>query len=95
MKYSIWSGLICCFLLYWTSVPLDVITSAPRPGQPWTLESVRKYYKLGTEYALIQGVFSVLLDIYIFLLPIPIVLKLKLSSKDRLSVLGIFGTAIL
>lgn len=48
-----------------------------------------------TTYTLVQGVLSVVLDVYIFILPIPIVLTLQISLKRRLSILGVFGTAVL
>ena len=67
----------------------------PRIGQPWAGVAVTETCANLTTFVLIQGVLSVVLDLYIFVLPIPIVLTLPVSPQQRLSILCIFGTAIL
>lgn len=61
----------------------------------WNVETVDKYYGIIAIYSIIQGVLSLVLDLYIFLLPIPVILTLQMSQKKRLWVLGVFGTAVL
>jgi hypothetical protein len=43
----------------------------------------------------VQGVLAVVLDLYIFILPIPIILNLRLPKRKKLSVLFVFMTAAL
>ena len=95
MRYSIWFGLIWNFGLYWSGIPIATYYGTPRIGQPWDTVAGTEICANLTPFLLVQGVLSVVLDLYIFILPIPIVSKLPISLKQRLSVLGIFGTAIL
>lgn len=94
MRYSVWSGLAWCFGLYWSYVPISAVYCSPRIGQTWSIYTVTNCPKLLLP-ALIQSALSIPLDLYIFILPIPIVLRLQMSLKRRMSILGIFGTAFL
>ena len=95
MRYSIWFGLIWNLLLYWSGIPIVSYYCTPRIGKPWDPFAIARSCTNFTTYTVIQSVLSVALDLYVFILPIPIVVKLQMSPKRRLSVLGIFGTAIL
>ena len=95
MKYSIWFGLAFDFVLYWINIPFESWYCAPRAGDPWSLETVGRTCSDNIMFGLVQGVLAVVLDLYIFILPIPIVLSLQMSTRRRLSVLGVFATAIL
>ena len=95
MRYSIWLGLILDFLLYWSGVPITTYYCTPRIGKPWNAFVIdQNCLKFGI-YTVVQGAFSVILDLYIFILPIPVVLKIQMAPKRRVSILGIFGTACL
>ena len=95
MRYSIWLGLVFNFLLYWSAIPVATYYGTPRIGQPWDVVTMTETRANLTTFVLVQGVLSVVLDLYIFILPIPIVSKLPISMKERLSILGVFATAIL
>ena len=95
MRFCIWLGLILNFLLYWSSIPIATYYGTPRIGQPWDVVAITETCANLTIYLVIQGVLSVVLDLYILILPFPIVLKLGISLQQRLSILSVFGTAIL
>ena len=82
-------------MLYWIGIPLGAIFCAPEAGKAWEISSIYKKYQRFTLFVVVQGVMAVVLDLYIFFLPIPIILTLKLSAKRRLLILGVFGTAML
>ena len=94
-KYGAWFGLLWTSLLYWTGVPIQIYCSVPVIGREWNVVTVDKHYKILAIYFIVQGVLSVVLDLYIFVLPVPVILRLQMSQKKRLSILGVFGTAIL
>lgn len=48
-----------------------------------------KFIPSGTE----QGVLAVIMDLYIFILPMPALLKLKMNSRDRWRLVVVFGIA--
>lgn len=95
MRYSIWLGLLWNTLLYWSGIPIATYYCTPRIGKPWDPVTITNSCVKFTTYTLVQGVLSVVLDVYISILPIPIVLTLQISLKRRLSILGVFGTAVL
>lgn len=95
----IWAGLICTVILYSTFIPFASVYDAPAAGTSWdqlfaqiadlNRAHVILYWSLGI------GAGSILLDTYIFILPIPILLKLHVSKVKRLQLLAVFGTALL
>lgn len=46
-------------------------------------------------WSLLWGTLDILIDIYIFILPLPIIFKLNLSKKKKLQVSAIFFIALL
>ncbi len=95
MRRSIWLGLTFNFILYWINIPFESWNCAPRAGDSWGLDTTGRTCANNIMFGLVQGVLSVVLDLYIFFLPIPIVLGLQMSLRNRLAILGVFGTAIL
>lgn len=95
MRYCIWSGLVFTFLICWSAVLFGTLWCAPRAGEKWGIESIEGRCEKDVIFGVVFGVLAVVLDLYIFFLPIPIVLNLQMSQKRRLSVLAIFGTAFL
>ena len=95
MRYGIWLGQIWNFLLYWGCIPIATYYGTPRIGQSWDDVALTETCANLNTVVLVQGVLSVVLDLYIFVLPIPIVSKLQISLRQRLSILSIFGTGIL
>ncbi|KAK2612083.1 hypothetical protein QQS21_001932 [Conoideocrella luteorostrata] len=100
MRIAIWAGLIFCFLIYFQNLILVPVFSVPRAGETWddlvalpvALNRVRKMTSVGVE----QGALAVLLDLYIFLLPLPQLANLKLrTGAKRLKLFGVFGTAVI
>ena len=75
------------------AIPIDTYYCTPRNGKEWDFANVHCGETI--LFGIVQGVLAVVLDFYIFVLPIPIVLKLQMSLKRRLSVIAVFGTAIL
>ena len=96
IRYCVWLGLAWNLLIYWIGVPLTAYFCVSPSGKAWVVDNLRsdRCMKL-TVWGVIQGALAVVLDLYIFLLPIPIVLRLQMSLKRRLSILGVFGTSTL
>lgn len=96
-KLAINLSILVTLLLYLSEFPLAGIYGAPKPGHSWdslleSLEINAKPFALG---GAVQSAFSTVLDIYIFILPLPILLKLQLMPRQRFQLLGIFSTALL
>lgn len=95
MKYAIRFGLLFTFLLYWPGVPLESYYAAPHIGETWEDLLINKRPDHLVYWGAVQGTLSVVLDIYIFILPLPLLSKLQVSRKKRWKLLIIFSTAML
>ena len=82
-RYAIYIGLVFAFCLYWISIPL-MAYYCPRLWchRMWIL-------------SLVQGPLNVVLDLFILILPIPVVMKLQMSLQRRFAVLSVFLTGML
>lgn len=96
-KLAINLSILVTLLLYLSEFPLAAIYAAPRPGHSWDslLENEKTNARPLALGGAVQSAISTALDIYIFILPLPILLKLQMMPRQRLKVLGIFSTALL
>ncbi|ROW13614.1 hypothetical protein VPNG_04561 [Cytospora leucostoma] len=95
MRVAIWVGLFADFIIYGASLVIVPYFEAPHVGETWPglIDNQRpaRIIATGTE----QGSLAVLLDLYIFILPIPRLYTLKLESRRKQKLLCVFGTALL
>lgn len=95
MRRAIYAGLIANAIIYTPNLIVSPILGAPHAGETWTdvLLSQRTINEkwLGTY----QGPFAVLLDIYIFILPLPVLKNLNMPGNKRIKLFILFGTAFL
>lgn len=95
MRIAIWAGLIGMGVIYWAAFPIEIPFMTPSRGQTWQeLALSGKPNTIGV-WGIVQGPLSVLVDIYIFVLPFPILTRLNLSRRRRLELLFVFATASL
>ncbi|RYP11521.1 hypothetical protein DL765_007753 [Monosporascus sp. GIB2] len=94
MRIAIYIGLAFTIIAYWPNLILVPIFSVPYADETWddmvTNPRVHKMTPVGTE----QGTLAVLLDLYIFILPMPILASLNMKTTKRLHLIGVFGTAL-
>lgn len=95
MRIAIYIGLVFLTLLYWAGVPLESYFSAPHVGQSWDELLINGSPARLNYWGIVQGSGAVLVDLYIFILPMPIVAKLHLSTKKRLQLICVFFTAFM
>ncbi|KAL8715305.1 MAG: hypothetical protein Q9225_006429 [Loekoesia sp. 1 TL-2023] len=91
MRYAIYGGLIFTNVLYWIHIPLVAGFCAPRGKYP--ILDWDNCAKL-TVWGPVQGFLALVLDIYIFLLPFPVISQLHLAPRKKLGVCFLFGTAV-
>ncbi|KAF4633492.1 hypothetical protein G7Y89_g4634 [Cudoniella acicularis] len=94
MIYLIYLGILASFCFYIPNIILASWYCAPHIGESWNLETALRC-KDTERWYLAQAVLIVLLDLYIFILPLPTLLKLNMSRNRRISVLLVFMTALL
>ncbi|KAI1874498.1 hypothetical protein JX265_004706 [Neoarthrinium moseri] len=89
--------LACVFsgLIYLVHPIMVVVFEAPRIGQTWSEPALSGMAAKLTYYAPIHGIGSVILDIWILLIPIPAIIKLQVSAKKKVQLLVVFVTGFL
>ncbi|KAI4232756.1 MAG: hypothetical protein LQ349_004798 [Xanthoria aureola] len=91
MRYAIYAGLIFTAILYGVHIPLVIGFCSPRGTSK--IIDFASCAKL-TVWGPVQGFLAMILDVYIFILPFPVISQLKLPRGKRLGVYVLFGTAI-
>ncbi|KAK8043459.1 hypothetical protein PG993_005889 [Apiospora rasikravindrae] len=91
----IYTGLVATFLIYFPSIPLSAIFTAPRVGHSWDELVTNGSPQKLVYWGIVQGSLATVLDIYILILPLPILSKLQLPLRKRLQLAAVFATAIL
>lgn len=89
-------GAVWAFLAYIPNIVVSGYFCAPRIGQPWDIRIGSTCDQPATKKWLVtSAAMSLVLDIFILVLPIPVVLRLHLNGKRRIGVFLIFFTAVL
>lgn len=95
VRIACYFAIAAAFGTYITSIPLLSYFCTPPPGGDWgSLDVFAKCKKL-LNWAMIQGSLDIALNVYIFVLPLPVVLGLHMERKKMLGVLIIFLTGLL
>lgn len=99
-RLAIQAGIIVSALLYGTSIAVFTYHSTPHVGKTWDdiiiaamLHPSRSLFAV--KWGVGQAALGAALDIYIFILPLPTVLRLHLPSRKRIQLMAVFATAIL
>ena len=75
-------------------VPAAFVLCMPSRGEDWNLSAFTKCALL-EPWAKALGVANVLADLYIIILPLPIILRLHQAVRTRLAIAAMFGTGVL
>ncbi|KAI1160128.1 hypothetical protein F5B18DRAFT_541720 [Nemania serpens] len=108
MHIAIWIGIAVSFALYGSSLGALSYFSSPHAGQTWDevatqaiITNLSPLYKgvapvvIPLYWGVVQGAIGTVFDIYIFILPLPILSRLNLSTKRKLQISALFFVAIL
>ncbi len=87
-----WIGATISALFY---VPVSItafVLNSPWPGESFLDDILSWHYLKFAQFSIPTGVIGMLVDLYLFILPIPAVLTLQMSMVKKLGVLIIFMT---
>lgn len=92
-KWAIWFGLAACSVFYLVTFFMDVFRCKP-VAAAWnpTVGGTCLSY---AAFPWATGVFNVISDFYILLLPLPIIFKMHMPMARRLRIASIFGLGTL
>lgn len=94
VRYAIIFGVAFSFVVYFSNMTAAGIMCAPKVGHPWDWTTIAKCYRDSVS-GFVLGIVNLALDIYLLILPIPVILPLQLSIKKKIGVLGIFMVGLL
>ena len=96
VRYWIYFGLIFTFCLYSVNIPFEAYYCAPSPSGSWgDMFSIGPKCYHSIILGLVQGSLSVALDLFLLILPMPVVMTLQMSSKKRVGALAVLMTGVL
>ena len=98
MRIAIIVGMVFTGLAYWPGIILESIFCAAHPGESWDPlagSPIATRCAKNEYWGITQGACAILIDVYIFVLPIPTILRLQLAPKRKLQILAVFMTALM
>ena len=94
-RYFTYIGIIWAIIISSASLIIAGALCAPRQGESFSSVMVAERCTHEDIWAVVQGTLNMLLDFYIFYLPIPMVLKLQMGRKKKIGVMAIFMTGLM
>ncbi|CAG9952663.1 unnamed protein product, partial [Clonostachys rosea f. rosea IK726] len=95
MKVAIYGGLVFVVLVYGSNFIVGPLYSVPYAGETWDDMLINRRPSKLITVGLVQAVFAVVIDLYIFFLPFPILKSLNLKTSKRIQLAFVFGTALM
>ena len=94
-RIAIYFGIALNGLFYLASCIALIILCIPRRGESWTSTSYATRCYHAEAMGDVQGIFGLISDIYIFILPLPVLYRLHMSLKKKLGITAVFLTGLM
>jgi hypothetical protein len=94
MRWCCWVGIAILFCAYWSLVPVSAVYNFPHGGEHWDLAMSMDSIPAQVPF-LVMGVVSVASDLYILILPLPVLLRLHVNWKKKIGLCLVFAAAIM
>jgi hypothetical protein len=96
IRKGVVAGLVFAFLTYFPGIPLCAYFMTPWSAGSWeNLPFTHDGSRGMIPWGIAVGCLSIVLDLYIFALPMPILMKLNLPLHKRIQLIAVFATAVL
>lgn len=96
MRFFIYVGIVSVTLVHWSNVPVFAALCTPRRGEGWDmmlLSSTR--CKPVSIHTVVTGATGTATDIYLLILPLPIILALNMAWRKKIGLILVFMAGIL
>ncbi len=94
-KIMIYFGMIFTLVFYAATTATFGVLCIPRSGETWMESDFSSRCKKSIVMTYVQGIFNVVSDFYLLLLPIPVVWNLQMPLRKKIGVLTIFMAGLL
>lgn len=95
LRICVYAGLFLNWGFYTAVTIVSLYYQAPNPGQTWQEGYMNARYADSLNLPIPIAGGSLLLDVYIFVLPLIAVMKLRLSTRKKLGVMAVFATGLM
>lgn len=92
VRIAVWIGVIISTVFYVVVSLAAFILVSPWPGESFLDDILSRHYLEFSGFSIPTGVVGMLVDWYLFFLPIPVVLRLQMSTGKKIGVLAVFMT---
>ena len=86
-------GITSCF--YLATFIVQLVLCIPRPQESWTSMTSVERCSRGEGLGDVHGIFGLVSDLYIFILPLPVLYRLQMSLKKKIGVIATFLTGLM
>jgi hypothetical protein len=94
-RMLVWVGILSCTIFYTLIFVFVLATCSPRQGEtPIVADASERCAKLSSQWHSLAA-FNLLSDVYLVIIPIPVVMKLQMSTDKKIRVCSVFMTGIL
>lgn len=91
-RHLVWAGLLLSGLYYFSTTVASVVLCAPRGKETYIMSYATPRCQKSINLLIVTGVFNIMSDLYLLLLPIRETMRLHNSLRKRIGVLAVFMT---
>lgn len=95
MKRLAWIAILVTGLFYFSITIAKIALCAPRGSETYIMAFSTRRCNNTKVLGVVTGVFNIVSDLYLLILPVPAVLKLQVSDRDKFRSLTAFMTGIM
>ena len=89
MRVCCWVGIITAIPVYLSLVPFCAVYCFPHGNERWDLAIALKGSKMQLP-AIVSGTYGVVSDVFLLILPLPIIFGLNLSLRKKIGLYAVF-----
>ncbi|KAL8641176.1 MAG: hypothetical protein Q9228_001992 [Teloschistes exilis] len=93
-RHLVWAGLLLSGLYYFSATVASVVLCAPRGRQTYIMSFATPRCRKSIQLLVVTGIYNVMSDLYLLLLPIRETMRLHNSLRKRIGVLAVFMTGL-
>lgn len=94
-RIAIYLGITINGGFYLASIVAILVLCVPRRGESWTSITYATRCTRAEVMGDVQGIFGLVSDLYIFILPLPVLYNLQMSLRKKLGITAVFLTGLM
>lgn len=90
LRLTCYGLLVFTFLIYGSIIAINAVLCVPPPGSTWNAATLKKCEHHGPALV-VNGVFGVVVNLIIFALPFPVIIRINLGRKKKIGLTVVFS----